>query len=263
MSFEIWVAGVARVRIIYDLMGSQNNNFYLDSTGETHLARQIRLAMDQKPDFDRPDSNKCWGAFNAPSDAFLLHPARKLISINSEYDKIEVLHLPDGAVPDEEASLAQVYSATGTREGLISGPICGAVAPDGAILVLESKNQRIQAFDLGGNPAKHFGSKQDQYYVPLKEETSPVTYLDMAVEYVGYIYVLSHITVQGLYQYRLDIYTPEGDWLCRTTGVNAAKLDVDFWRNAFTLNYERLTYPDGTLPTVTEPSVSKWIPSTP
>ena len=251
------------VGIVYDLMGSQNNNFYLDSTGETHLARQIRLAMDQKPDFDRPDSNKCWGAFNAPSDAFLLHPARKLISVNSEYDKIEVLDLPDSAVPDEEAPLALVYSATGTREGLISGPICGAVAPDGAILILESQNRRIQAFDLGGNPAKHFGSKQDEYYVPLKEETSPVTYLDMAVEYVGYIYVLSHITDQGLYQYRLDIYTPEGDWLCRTTGVNAAKLDVDFWRNAFTLNYERLTYPDGTLPTVTEPSVSKWIPSTP
>jgi hypothetical protein len=98
---------------------------------------------------------------------------------------------------------------------------------------------------------------------PLKEENSPVTYLDMAVEYVGYLYVLSYITQQGLYQYRLGIYTPEGDWLCRTTGVNASKLDVDFWRNAYTLNYERLTYPDGTLPAVTEPSVSQWIPSTP
>ena len=251
------------VRIVYDLMGSQNNNFYLDSTGEKHLARQIRFALNQKPDFDGPDSNKAWGCFNMPSDAFLLHPSRKLISINSEYDKIEVLDLPDEAAPDKETYLAQVYSATGTREGLISGPICGAISPDGAILVLESKNMRIQAFDLGGNPAPHFGSKRDKYYVPLKAETYPVTYLDMAVEYAGYLYVLSYITDQGLYQYRLDIYTPEGDWLCRTTGVNASKLDVDFWRNAYTLNYERLTYPDGTFPTVTEPSVSQWIPSTP
>ena len=84
----------------------------------------------------------------------------------------------------------------------------------------------------------------------------------MAVEYKGYIYVLSYVTNLGLYTYRLDIYTPQGDWLCRTTGVNAAKLAVDFWRNAYTLNYETLKYPDGTLPAVTEPSVSQWIPST-
>lgn len=251
------------VRLVYDLMGSQNNNFYLDTTGGKQLARQIRLAENQKPDFDGPDSDKSWGRFNLPSDALLLHPSRKLISINSEYDKIEVLSLPDEAVHDNKAPLARVYSATGTREGLISGPICGAIAPDGAILILESKNRRIQAFDLGGNPAKHFGANKDKYYVSLKEETSAVTYLDMAVEYMGYLYVLSYITPQGLYQYRLDIYTPGGDWLCRTTGVNASKLDVDFWRNAYTLNYERLTYPDETLPTVTEPSVSQWIPSTP
>jgi hypothetical protein len=251
------------VRIVYDLMGSQNNNFYLDTTGGTNLVRQIRLSLNQKPDFDGPSSNKCWGSFSNPSDALLLHPSRKLISINSEYDKIEVLDLPDTALPDNEAPLAQVYSATGTREGLISGPICAAIAPNGAILVLEGNNLRIQAFDLGGNPAPYFGSNKDQYYVPLKQESSPVTYLDMAVEYVGYIYVLSCITQQGLYQYRMDIYTPEGAWLCRTTGVNADKMTVDFWRNAYTLNYETLKYPDGPLPSVTEPSVSQWMPSTP
>ncbi len=251
------------VRIVYDLMGSQNNNFYLDSTGGKHLVRQIRLELNQKPEFDGPESNRCWGVFNAPSDAFLLHPSRKLISINSEYDKFEVLSLPEEAVLDKEAHSALVCSGTGTREGLISGPICGAIASDGAILILESKNKRIQAFDLGGNPAPRFGSKKDKYYVPLKEETYPVTYLDMAVEFVGYLYVLSYITQQGIYQYRLDIYTPEGDWLCRTTGMNASKLAVDYWRNAYTLNYEKLKYPDGTLPPVTEPSVSQWIPSTP
>jgi len=194
----------------------------------------------------------------------LLHFQRKLININSEYDVIEVLSLPDEAVPDNEAPQAVVCSATGTREGLLSGPICGAITSDGAILVLESRNRRIQAFDIGGNPSPYFGpEKNKKSCVPLKEETYPVTYLDMAVEYVRYIYVLSYITQQGLYQYRLDIYTPEGDWLCRTTGMNAAKLAVDLWRNAYTLNYETLKYPDGTLPTVTEPSVSQWIPSTP
>ena len=159
------------VRMVYDLMGSQNSNFYLDSSSGSHLVRQIRLAENQKPDFDGPDSNRCWGAFNAHSDALLLHPSRKLISINSEFDKIEVLRIPNSAVTDQEAHHAQIYSATGTREGLISGPICGAIAPDGAILVLESTNRRIQAFDLGGNPAKHFGSAKDKFFVPLKTET--------------------------------------------------------------------------------------------
>ena len=252
-----------RVRMVYDLMGAKNTNFYLDTSNGKHLVRQIRLALNEKPDFDGPRSNRSWGAFSLPSDALLLHPSRKLVSINSEFDKIEVLNLPETYASDAEAHQALVYSATGTREGLISGPICAAIAPDGAILVLESRNQRIQAFDLGGNPAKHFGSAKDRCFVPLKTETAPVTYLDMAVEYVGYIYVLSYITSQGLYQYRLDIYTPEGDWLCRTTGVNAARVAVDFWRNAYTLNYENLRYPSGSLPQVTEPSMSQWIPSTP
>jgi hypothetical protein len=244
-------------------MGDQQNNYYLDATGGKKLVRQIRLALNQAPDFDGPDSNRCWGAFSLPSDGFLLHPQRKLVSINSQYDKIEVLSLPDEAATDDEAPPARVYSATGSREGLIYGPVCAAISPDGAILVLESKNRRIQAFDLGGNPAKHFGKNKNSYFVFLKAESDPVAYLDMAVEYAGYLYVLSYATRQGVYQYRLDIYTPEGDWLCRTTDVNADKLAVDFWRNAYTLNYEPLKYPDGTLPSVTEPSLSQWIPSTP
>ena len=171
--------------------------------------------------------------------------------------------MPDAATADNDAPIAQAYSAQGLREGLVDGPVAAAISPKGVILILESKNMRIQAFDLGGNPARHFGAEKDQYHTPLKAETDPVMYLDMAVEYTGYLYVLSYVTQQGLYEYRLNIYTSQGDWLCRTTDVNAARLTVDFWRNAYTLNYETLKYPDGSLPTVTEPSVSQWIPSTP
>jgi hypothetical protein len=63
--------------------------------------------------------------------------------------------------------------------------------------------------------------------------------------------------------YRLDLYTPKGDWLARTTGFNAARLAVNYWRDVYTLNYQVLTLPDGSLPNITEPSVSHWIPSTP
>jgi hypothetical protein len=57
--------------------------------------------------------------------------------------------------------------------------------------------------------------------------------------------------------YRLDIYQPNGPWLARTVGVNAARIVLDMWRNLYTLNYEAFLGPGGR----TEPSVSTWIPS--
>ncbi|MEW5735360.1 MAG: hypothetical protein AB1921_10925 [Thermodesulfobacteriota bacterium] len=67
--------------------------------------------------------------------------------------------------------------------------------------------------------------------MPLAAETYPVTYRDLAVEAAGYIYILSYITHLSQYQYRLDISPPEGEFLSRTTGVNADKLSLDFWRD--------------------------------
>jgi LBP / BPI / CETP family, C-terminal domain len=96
--------------------------------------------------------------------------------------------------------------------------------------------------------------------VPLYDQRpgADVTYLSMGTELKGYIYVLSY-TGDGSSpaDYRLDVYQPNGPWLARTTGVNAAKIVVDMWRNLYTLNYESFPGPDGR----TEPSVSTWIPS--
>jgi hypothetical protein len=251
------------VRMVYDLMGTKNNNFYLDTSGGKIMVRQIRLGIDQKPDFDPPGSNLAWGRFYNPSDALLLHPARQLISINSELSKIEVLPLSDHAMADAQAPTACAYSGPGSREGLVKGPVCAAVNQQGVIFILEQGNLRIQAFDLHANPVPYFpGGK---YFAPLKAESDPdnVTFIDMAAEHTGFLYVLSYLPRQELYEYRMDIYTPKGEFLSRTTGFTAAKLCVDFWRNIYALNYEHLALPDGSLPNVTEPSVSEWIPSTP
>jgi hypothetical protein len=78
--------------------------------------------------------------------------------------------------------------------------------------------------------------------VPLKDRA---TYLDLAVEYSGYLYVLSYTGSGTSLVYRLDLYTPGGAWLARTTGVNADKLAVNYWRDLFTLNYQVLTLPGG------------------
>jgi hypothetical protein len=67
--------------------------------------------------------------------------------------------------------------------------------------------------------------------------------------------------------HRLDIYHAEQAGaapICSTVGINAARLAVDFWRSVYTLNYEVLRLPDGSIPaTLTEPSVSLWVPPAP
>jgi hypothetical protein len=102
----------------------------------------------------------------------------------------------------------------------------------------------------------------------LHDPGSTVTYLDIATEMKGYIFVLGHtggLTPQQS-DYFLDIYSPTGTWLSRTpdgtdsqaTPPNAAKIVVDQWRTMFTLNYEHYQSGHGT-----EPSISQWAPNTP
>ena len=99
--------------------------------------------------------------------------------------------------------------------------------------------------------------------MPLREEREgAISYMDMAVESKGYIYVLSRRRVKDTAsEYRLDIYSPNGTPLLEEpqAGVNAAKLTVDQWRSLFTLNFDKLLGPNGR----TEPGVSEWMPSTP
>ena len=93
--------------------------------------------------------------------------------------------------------------------------------------------------------------------------TSANNYLDLAVEFSGYLYVLS---ADQSNNYRVDIYHPTQSTtkpICTTFNVNAANLTVDFWRNVYTLNYEVLVLPSGQIPAFTEPSVSLWVPPPP
>jgi hypothetical protein len=94
------------------------------------------------------------------------------------------------------------------------------------------------------------------------EGTAQVVVLDLGVESRGYLYVLKYLApASGAVladDYRLDIYNPDGTFLAQVVGLAAARLQVDLWRNLFTLNYEILTGSGRT-----EPSVAQWIPSTP
>ena len=94
----------------------------------------------------------------------------------------------------------------------------------------------------------------------LKDPASAnITYLDIATESKGFIYVLSYSGLgNAVSDYHLDIYNPDGSWLCRTpkdagsSGVNGGRMVVDQWRNLYTLNYESFLGPGDR----TEPSVA-------
>ena len=254
-------------RLAYDAVNNPDNNFYLDTstTGTDFLGgviRQIRLDGSSDPGFDDPSSNKAWGKLQLASDAFLLHPAGNIVSVNSTHSKIEVVSLPDQAVSDDLAPVSQTHGGRGLREGLMNGPVLAALAPDGTILILESNNARIQAFDTNGNPAQKFGTAKANYFFPLKVQ--PVTeYLDFAVEFEGYMYVLFLDLSSGSPVYTLDIYDPLGNFLASTPDFEATRMTVNYWRDLYTQNFQVLKLPGGSLPARTEPSVSHWIPSTP
>lgn len=248
------------VRVGYDLLGHNARNIYLDSA--TLTLRQVNL---DPPAFTSPASGQSFGVLNFDSTRCLLHPAGHVVSISQSTHKIELLKLPTAPVSDSDAQsyhLARTVSGFGTRPGLIQSPAALAIAADGAILVLEQDNNRIQAFDLGGNSVPHFTQQPDPHFLAL-DATAGATYLDMAVEFAGYIYVLS---MDATANHRLDIYHPAQKGtapICTTMGVNAANITVDFWRSVYSLNYEVLALPNGAIPGFTEPSVSLWLPTPP
>lgn len=99
-------------------------------------------------------------------------------------------------------------------------------------------------------------------YMPLRESTTTgISYLDIAVEPKGYVYVLMVQQTSGAPTFYLDIYNPDGSVLLDKpqSGVNARRLTIDQWRSMFTLNYNVVLGPNGR----TEPGVSQWQPSTP
>src|SRR6185369_1557422 len=127
---------------------------------------------------------------------------------------------------------------------------------EGAILVLEVGNRRVQAFDVSGNPVNQFAQKRQPTF-DLADATA--TYLDIGVDGLGYVYVLGFAgSGTSASDYRVEIYTPDGGFLTRTAGIAAGRFAVDTFRSVYTLNYEALAG----APRV-EPSLSHWAPSTP
>jgi hypothetical protein len=248
----------------YSLLSDDAANVWLDP--DNLYLRPVSLGA--APAFPTPAAGLALGQLNLASSGLLLHPSGQIVSINTENSKLEMLRMPSKAVDEATASrlhLARTYAGTGSRPGLMRSPVAAAVSSDGVILVLEGSdgNNRIQAFDTGGNAVPYFSKQPRQYFLQLSTASNAL-YLDLAVENSGYLYVLSRGDNDV---HRLDIYHAGQAGpapICSTVGINAARLAVDFWRSVYTLNYEVLRLPDGNIPaTLTEPSISLWVPPAP
>lgn len=243
-------------------------NFFLDPgkgtydpeknpEGGFHLRRML-LRANQPPVIDFTQS---WGRFNTPVDRFIVHPQGYALGINFAASKLEILKLYAQPMKDAEAPFAAMASGEGFRDGLMNGPGSIGITLDGRVLVLEERNNRVQAFDIFGNPVKSFkGTAGPQTWFALKDPKEDVHYLDLGAEGKGYIYVLSYAADgRAASDYQMDIYTPDGTFLARTSGVAAARLAVNLNRSVYTLNFETIFGTAGR----PEPSLSLWIPSAP
>jgi hypothetical protein len=246
--------------IVYERLAPANGrHFFFEpaADGQSYFLESVVLDTTTPFALNNP---LAWGRFTQALESVAVVPTGYVVGVSRLTHKMEILQLPkmavDRATAPEAVPFAVQKGGEGTREGLMNAPVAVAVL-DATILVLETGNARIQAFDVSANPVRLF--KNGTSATIELEKTADLEYLDIAVEGLGYMYVLS-ATNHGLTlnDYRLDVLTPQGNRLARTTGVAAARLAVDTFRNVYTLNYASVIG----APRV-EPSLSQWVPSTP
>ena len=220
--------------------------FYLDPRNGNHL----RGFVPGQP-FD-PDRTTSWGRFLTPHlDDLLIHPAGYAVGVSFGDNTLNSVYLRQG--PDAQAPVAGAAGGAGTREGRFSGPLALALTPDGTLLVLEAGNRRLQAVDVHGNPVPYFPN--DQALLPLDGDA---TYLDVATDPGGHILLLFYLGDGGRpADYCLEIRTPDGAPLSRSTGLPGARIAVDSRRNVFSLGYGKFSGPGSR----TEPSLNLWVPT--
>ena len=251
-----------RPLLIYDLYGSASDALtcYVDPRDDAFHVRKVKLSTIGPFDLSAGQS---YGRFNQQIDCAAIHPNGYIVGFNARSCKIEVLPLAKHAVADDDAPLANLYSGLGSRPGLIHDPAGIAVATDGTVLIIENRSEtaaaRVQALDYLANPVYRFGGGKSPFMM-LRAEREKTTYLDIATEVGGHIYLLKYLR-EGLRieDYVLEIYAPDGAFISQSVAVNAARITVSLWREMFTANFTTLAGPGAR----TEPTVSEWIASTP
>jgi hypothetical protein len=154
------------------------DNFFLDSRSYTEQHRQYFVrGVSFSPGastFDY-DSKKSWGQFqDVTINDLAVHPLGYVVGVDYDNHKLLTLRLGAEPVDDDKAPIAMPLSGEGLREGLLNKPVALTITSDGRILVLEEVTQRIQAFDVLGNPVPCFSVGQTAF----KLDKSLVSALD-------------------------------------------------------------------------------------
>lgn len=130
------------------------NNFYVDTSGEPWQFRKVTL--DNTTPFDMT-STTSYGCFVQNAlDAVVVHPADYMVGVSYDNHYLEVVPILEEGVPDDQVIPGTLLSGPGVRQGLLRGPRALSITQDGRILVLETQNRRVQAFDVNANPVACF-----------------------------------------------------------------------------------------------------------
>jgi hypothetical protein len=268
------------------------NHVLLAPDPETPGYHVRKVSLDPTTGAPTWDPTVSYGTFVLPVSAAALHSSGRVVAIHTDSGRfgwLQPVHTPvSTSANGPRATLAAYSAGPGSQVGLLSSPTAVAVTNPGVVLVLEAGAAQISAFDLNGQPVPYFGSSltrrallwkqrtpagqgkasgQGQYTLPL---VSTGTYLDLAVDGAGQIYVLYYTgdgSVPGDYQ--VDVYTSAGVALdTHSPGVNVPHLAVDYWRSIYAANYDpladiatRAPHIDPALG-VAEPSLSRFDPGT-
>lgn len=243
--------------------GDSANHVLLEPDETTPGYNIRRLAIDPTTGALSWDPTITLGFFSLPVSAAALHASGRVVAIHTDSGRLG--HVLPANTP--RPPLATYVAGPGTEIGLLSSPTAVAISNPGIIIVLEAGASQLAAFDLNGNPVRYFGSGSPAAFTLTLPGAA--TYLDVAVDGSGQIYVLSY-RGDGTQpaDYRIDVYTPNGTPLATNSPwTNIPHLAVDYWRSIYAANYTALLDSSTGQPRidpalgVAEPSLSRFDPS--
>lgn len=148
------------------------DNFFLDPRDHTaadpvYYLRGVDLHRPPGQYTFNYDTTKAWGRIlnDGALQGLAVHPHGYVVGVDYVNHKLYALKLPAEAADSDKAPFAMPLSGEGVREGLMMNPQALTISADGRILILEEGNQRIQAFDVRGNPVPSFSVDQPSFSI--------------------------------------------------------------------------------------------------
>jgi hypothetical protein len=243
--------------------GDVGNHVLLEPDDSDEGYHVRRLKIDPSTGTLSWDPSRSLGRFRLPISAAALHSSGRVVAVHTDSGRLgQVLPAATPLPP-----LASYTAGPGDETGLLRSPTAMAITNPGVVIVLEAGRARLSAFDLHLHPVRYFGTASPRSF--RLALPSSVTYLDIAVDGVGQIYLLSYSNDGSQpADYRIDVYTPTGAPLATNSpGANVPHLAVDYWRSIYAVNYSALVDISTGQPRidpalgVTEPSLSRFDPS--